>query len=369
LTGDASPLEALTLELIGIPSPIGSERALADHVEAWARERGFAEVTRGGDGLALRPRPFRDGHAHLLLLGHLDTVPPADVNPPRIEGDRIYGLGASDMKSGDALLLHLLALAVEREPNLDVTGVLYAREEGPYDESGLPEVADAAPHAFEHVDLAIALEPTDNHFEMGCLGTMHATVAFHGRRAHSARPWEGRNAVHMAAPLLARIAALEPQDRTFEGLLFREVCSVTMLDYDGARNVIPGRFEVNVNYRFAPDRSGEEAGAWLAGLVRDAVGAEALDRGDVTIEVTDLCPSGRVCTDNPVFQSLAEAAGPGTETRAKQAWTDVGRLSTMGIDAINFGPGSPSQAHQAGEHCVRSHLEEARQLMERWLWA
>lgn len=368
MSPEANPLESLALELIGIPSVIGSERALADHVEAWARQRSLDLVVRAGDGLALRPRPARGGRPRVLLLGHLDTVPPADENPARIEGDRIYGLGASDMKTGDALMLHLLARAVEDEPGCDLWGVLYAREEGPYEESGLPEVVEAVPEAFEDVDLAIALEPTDNHFELGCLGTLHATVAFSGRRAHSARPWEGRNAVHMAAPLLSRLAALEPRDRVFDGLLFREVCSATMVAYQGARNVIPGRFELNVNVRFAPHRTGTEAGDWLAALVRESVGAEAMERGEVTVQVTDVCPSGRVCADNELFRSLREAAGPDAETRAKQAWTDVGRLSTMGIDAVNFGPGSPAQAHQAGEHCLRAHLEEARRLLERWLW-
>lgn len=368
MTAEASPLEALTLELLGIPSVIRSERALADHVEAWARARRFDGVTRAGDGLALRPRPLRGDRPRLLLLGHLDTVPPADENPPRLEGDRIYGLGSSDMKSGDALLLQLLARAVEHEPNVDLEGVLYAGEEGPYEGSGMPDIVTGSPATFEGVDLAIALEPTDNHFEMGCLGTLHAGVIFHGQRAHSARPWQGRNAVHMAAPLLSRIAALEPEDHVFDGLLFREVCSVTMLDYDGARNVVPGRFDLNVNYRFAPNRSLEEAQARFVELVRESVGADALARGDVTVEWRDLCPSGRVCIDNAVFQSLRDAAGPEVEVRAKQAWTDVGRLSVMGIDALNFGPGSSAQCHQAGEYCLRDRLEEARLLMERWLW-
>ncbi|MDJ0521312.1 MAG: succinyl-diaminopimelate desuccinylase [Planctomycetota bacterium] len=366
---DATPLEALSLELLRIPSVIGEEAKLAAHVESWAHERGMHRLVRAGDNLALQARPFREGAPRLLLIGHLDTVPPADDNPPRLDDERIFGLGSSDMKCADALILHVLERARTEQSRFDLAGILYAREEGPFDESGFPEIVEAAPDLFESVDLAIAMEPTDNHFELGCLGTLHALVRFHGRRAHSARPWEGKNAVHMAAPLLAHIAALEPRDCRYDGLLFREVCSATMVDYDGARNVIPGRFDLNLNFRFGPDRSRSEALAWIAEQVREAVGAHAIDEGAVTIEITDICPSGRVCNDNPLFRSLAETAGPSAETRAKQAWTDVGRLSEMGLDAINFGPGSGSQAHQAGEWCSRANLEAARTLLEGWIFA
>jgi len=365
---DATPLEALALDLLRIPSVIGHEAALAGHIEAWARAREFERVDRVGENLVLRAAAPRDGVPRILLLGHLDTVPVSEPNEPRIEEARIFGLGASDMKCADALILHLLARAQTHACPVDLTAVLYAREEGPYDASGLPEVAAAMPEVFENVALTIAMEPTDNHFELGCLGTLHARVRFRGRRAHSARPWQGRNAIHMASPFLAHLAALEVRDCTYDGLLFREVASATMVEYEGARNVVPGSFTVNVNFRFAPDRTRKEALAWIAEHVRTAVGAEAIDTGRVTIEITDLCPSGRVCYDNAHLAALREAAGEGSETRAKQAWTDVGRLSEMGIDAINFGPGSGDQAHQVGESCSREKLEAARLVLERWLF-
>jgi succinyl-diaminopimelate desuccinylase len=363
----ATPLETLALELLGIPSVIGQERSLADHVEHWTTTRGMERVVRAGDNLAIQPRPFRPGVPRVLLLGHLDTVPVSDDNPARLEATRLYGLGSTDMKCADAVILHVLAKSLEQAPRYDLSAVLYAREEGPYDESGMPEIVAAAPDLFENVGLAIAMEPTDNHFELGCLGTMHARVRFLGQRAHSARPWEGRNAIHLAAPFLSALAALPPRDIEYDGLAFREVCLATMLDYEGARNVVPGQLDVNVNFRFGPDRSRSEAVAWLTAFVHNAMGAEAVSKGDVTITVTDLCPSGRVCADNPLLATLREAAGGDKSLRAKQAWTDVGRLSEMGIEAINFGPGSGSQAHQVGEFCLRSNLEASRVAMEAWL--
>ncbi len=369
MTAESTPLEALALALLSVPSVIGNEAALATEVETWCRERQCHQVVRAGDNLLVLPRPLREDKPRLLLLGHLDTVPESLRNKPRIDEDRIYGLGASDMKCADALILHLLAEATTREPAVDLAGILYAREEGPFDESGFPEIVPALEAHFPKPDLAIAMEPTDNHIELGCLGTMHAGVLFRGQRAHSARPWEGKNAIHMASPLLVALASLPPRDVVYEDLLFREVCSVTMVDFDGARNVIPGGFELNVNFRFGPDRTRDEALRWFTEFVTEAVGERAIEEGEVTIELRDMCPSGRVCADNPLVQSLRSLAPEGTEVRAKQAWTDVGRLSELGIDAMNFGPGSGSQAHQVGEYCLRENLEEARVLFERLLFA
>lgn len=365
-TENRSEIEALALELLEIPSVIKEEHAIADFCEAWLRARKVYGVVRAGENLAVQPRPFREGVPRVLLLGHLDTVPKSDENTPRLEGDRIYGLGSSDMKCADAVIMRICERAVQEEARYDLAAVLYAREEGPYQESGMPEILSAAPGCFSEIELAIAMEPTDNRFELGCLGTMHARVCFRGQRAHSARPWHGKNAIHMAAPLLQALAELAPRDCEFHGLRFREVCSATMIEYEGARNVVPGACTVNLNFRFAPDRSTDDAVAWLQDFVRGAVG-DAVFEEALDFEVVDLCPSGRVCGDNPLLREL-RALTPETETVAKQAWTDVGRLSHLGVDAINFGPGHTSQAHQVGEFASRELLAESQALLMQWLF-
>ncbi len=360
-------VERLALDLLAIPSVIGDERAIADHVETRLRELGPATLRRQGDNLFARARADRDGRPRLLLLGHLDTVPGSEPNPPRVDGDRLCGLGASDMKSGLALMLDALAFAIRGGSPFDVGVGFYAAEEGPYERSGLPDLRATAGPWFDGVALAVCLEPTDNAIELGCLGTLHATVRFLGRRAHSARPWEGRNALHMAAPLLTRLGALAPRDVTIEGLSFREVAVATMIRIDGARNVVPGACEVNVNLRFAPDR--DEAGArrFVEELVTASSepGWKAEDL--VRVEVTDLAPSGRVCRTNPHVVRLEGVLGAGAIVRSKQAWTDVGRLSSWGLDAINFGPGSGTQAHQVGEFASRARLAEGRAVLRAWL--
>ena len=360
-------LEQLTLDLLGIPSVIGSERAIADHVEAWLQARQPAAVVRQGDNLFARARADRDGAPKILLLGHLDTVPVSDANPPRLDADFVYGLGASDMKGGDALILDTLAWAVAGHSPYDVAIGLYAAEEGPFEQSGLPDLKAAAGAWFDGVDLAVCFEPTDNAIELGCLGTLHAWVRFHGERAHSARPWQGRNAIHMAAPFLARLADIAPREVVQDGLSFVEVASATMVRYDGARNVVPGGFDLNVNLRFAPDRSEADAVQYVERLVDEALGPGARAEGRVAIEVTDLAPAGRVCRANPHVQRLEEALGDGAVVRSKQAWTDVGRLASWGLDAINFGPGSGAQAHQVGEHASRTQLAHAQAIVRKWL--
>ena len=362
---DASSIEELALELLRIDSVTGHETAIVDHIQARLAACGPDQLVRAGDNLAIVPQALRAKRPRLMLLGHVDTVPASGDNPPRLAGDKLYGLGASDMKGADAVMIDLCERACRTAPDelpFDLAFVLYAREEGPFEQSGMPEVLAAAPDLFEGIDLAIAMEPTDNHIELGCLGTLHACVRFEGQRAHSARPWQGRNALHAAGPLLTALAALAPRDVTRDGLTFREVCSATMCAYEGARNVIPGSCSINVNFRFGPDRTPDEAKAWLRDFVSQHAGEGA------HTSFTDVCPSGRVCGDNPLVGQLAAIAGPTTTRRAKQAWTDVGRLSAMGLDAVNFGPGQGAQAHQVGEWCSRPALARSHRILSRWLF-
>ena len=352
---------ALTLaeQLLRIPSVIEQEAEIAAWVQQSCRDAGVHAVARAENSLAITPRPLRDGVPLLMLVGHLDTVPELSPNEVRIEDGKLYGLGASDMKAADAVLLAAVERAVHEAPVVDLVGVLYSREEGPFDGNELPALRAAVPDLFDRAGLAVCMEPTDGRVEVGCLGTSHARVTFSGKRAHSARPWQGDNAIHKAAGLLQRLAALEPVDHTFDGFVFREVLNATMTEFRGARNVIPDRFTVNVNYRFAPGM--DEA------AVRRRLDILVEGLPDCSYELVDYCPAGRVCTDNELLDGLRRAAGD-PEVTAKQAWTDVGRLSTWGVDAVNWGPGATAQAHQAGEWVEVEAVRESASAVDRWLW-
>jgi succinyl-diaminopimelate desuccinylase len=334
-----------TLALCRLASPIGHEEAICGELLRWSQTvYGPSRVTRLGNSLVAL------GEAGDLpaLVGHIDTVPsfPGD-GMARVEGDRLYGKGASDMKGGLAVALDLCeSLPPKRRPTL----LLYEREEGPYAENGLGKLFEAG--LVPRLPLAICLEPTDCTLQLGCLGSLHATVRFHGRSAHSARPWEGKNAIHAGATVLARIAALEPREILMDGLTFREVAQVTRAQGGRARNVLPDTFEINLNYRFAPGRSVQSAQAEV----------RALTDGADEVAFTDLAPSGPTCRTNPFVGRLLDL---GLTVTAKQAWTDVARFGDHGIDAVNFGPGQTSQAHQVDEWCNISALGTARDVLFR----
>ena len=347
---------ALTEELLAIPSRTGEETAIADFVEQRFAACDPHALIRAGDNLCVATRSPDPDKRTVMLLGHTDTVPGLDDNPVRREGDLLYGLGASDMKAADAVIMELLLRNRDEPLRHNLVGVLYAAEEGPFDGSGMPEIHAAARPWFERADLAICMEPTDNQIELGCLGTSHVQVTFDGKRAHSARPWQGDNAIHKAAGLLTRLRGREPIRHEYHGLEFVEVMSATMLDYRGARNVIPEQCTVNVNYRFPPAMSRDEVEHAVAELVA----------GEGRFEIVDYCPAGRVCADNELVAELTSAMG-GAEVRAKQAWTDVGRLSHMGLDAINWGPGAVGQAHQKGEWVSMTEVARCVDALDRWL--
>lgn len=344
-------VEALTrrtVELCRVASVTGNEADCAELVEAHLRDTPLA-VQRIGETVLARTAA-RPGRPLILLVGHTDTVPPKPGDGPvRVEGDQIFGLGASDMKGGLAVMLEL-ASAIGDGATLpyDVGFVFYDKEEGPWADSGLGPVLEKASW-LRRAALAFCLEPSDNVVQVGCLGTLHARVSFVGKAAHSARPWQGRNAIHAAAPLLAALGARAPTVVDCSGHEFREVISATLASGGATRNVIPDRFELNLNYRFAPGRTSESAVAELRRFC-----AEACPEWPPEVEIDEVAPSGAVVLDNPHLRRFLEING--NAVAAKQAWTDVARLSQLGIDAVNLGPGLAAQAHQAGEYASATLL-------------
>jgi succinyl-diaminopimelate desuccinylase len=339
-------LVALTAALIDIPSVSREEADLVAHLQTQLATRPDLEVTRVGDNLVARTTLGR--RWRLVLAGHTDTVAPNDNLGARVDGDRLSGLGAADMKGGLAVML---ALALGgADPAIDVTYVFYAREEIAAAQSGLLELATTRPDLLAG-DAALLGEPTGSMIEAGCQGTMRVRVTLSGARAHTARPWMGRNAVHRAGPLLDEIVAAELREPVIDGCRFREALQVVAIEGGVAGNVVPDRVELIVNHRFAPDRSPEEAEAFVR-----AVLAPALDAGD-RVEVTDVALAALPATTHPLIATLV--ARNALEVSAKLGWTDVARFAQLGVPAANFGPGDPSLAHTRGEYVTRVELERA----------
>lgn len=333
-----SELIEKTLWLVSQPSVTTQEEALCANMLGWAEEKLPGEpLHRFRNGFLVAPRP-RAERPTLALVGHLDTVPPAGQQRLGVEDARLYGCGASDMKAGVAVMMQ--ALEERHRFAWNLVGVFYDREEGPYADNGLDPLLDHLPA----VEFAIVLEPTNNQIHAGCVGSLQARVHFQGQRAHSARPWQGQNALYQALPFLQRLAQFSRRSVVCQGLEFFEVITATQAQAMGPSNAVPEHFVVNVNSRFAPGRDAEEAVKEL----------EALLQGEGRLEVYDLAPSGAVELSHPSLRRWIEQQRLAVEP--KQAWTDVARLGQRGIAAFNFGPGDPAQAHQANEFVLVNSL-------------
>jgi succinyl-diaminopimelate desuccinylase len=343
----------LLLDLLAIPSVTGDEGALAD----WLAARYAGEdVTRVGASLVVGA-PSAPDRPTVLLVAHTDTVPPTDADrEPRRDGERIVGRGASDMKAGLAVAMACFEERALRDGRYNLALVAYAAEEGPHADNELGVVLDAVP-ALHDAALAIVLEPTDLAVQLGCLGVLHAELTFAGRAAHSARPWQGENALTKAGAFLATLHTLAPADVSIDDLVYREVFTATQAATANARNVVPDRFVVNLNYRFAPHRTLDEAEAALRDLVGGVAGIAVVDRAAAS-------PPRRGDALVAAFLAAADAA-----VEPKQAWTDVSRFTALGVPALNYGPGLTGQAHQAGEYVLEANLAVARSAVARFLSA
>ncbi|GAA1712482.1 succinyl-diaminopimelate desuccinylase [Isoptericola hypogeus] len=363
-TVGSSDLVALLAAVCDVPSVSGQETALADAVERALRAQPHLEVLRDGDAVVARTSLGRD--RRVVLAGHLDTVPlTAEPNlPTRLEtapdGEvEMWGRGTVDMKGGVAVML---ALAVElgrpgRAPAVDVTYVFYDHEEVEASLNGLGRLARTHPELLAG-DLAILGESSNNGIEGGCNGTIRVEVRTTGVTAHSARAWTGVNAVHAAAPVLARLAAYEARDVEVDGLVYRESLGAVGIAGGIAGNVVPDACTVTVNYRFAPSRSVEEAEVHLRDLF------EGFD-----VVVTDAAPGARPGLTDPLAADFAAAvrAATGREPQPKYGWTDVARFAGLGVPAVNFGPGDPVLAHKDDERLPVARLAVCRDTLRGWL--
>jgi succinyl-diaminopimelate desuccinylase len=351
LHGD--PIE-LTAALVDIPSESRDEARIADEVEAALRAQtsGF-EIVRNGNAVLARTR--RNLPTRVLLAGHLDTVPVAENLPSHrsAEGDVLHGCGTADMKSGDAVFLHLAATVAE--PAHDLTVVMYDCEEIDASANGLGRIERELPDWLV-ADVAILGEPTAGYIEAGCQGTLRVMVSANGTRAHSARSWLGDNAIHKLGAVLDRLSRYQARTVDIDGCEYREGLSAVRVDGGVAGNVIPDAASVTVNYRFAPDRSLPEALQHVH---------DVFDGIDVRIEQTDGAAGALPGLSQPAAKALVEAAGG--QVRAKYGWTDVSRFAALGIPAVNYGPGDPNLAHTRDERVPVAAITAAVDMLRPYL--
>lgn len=340
----------LTAALVDIESVSHNETAIADAVEVALREVAQAdesiEVLRIDNNVIARTH--RGLPQRVILAGHLDTVPTAD-NVPSTRGvdaqgrDTLFGCGTVDMKSGDAVYLHAFAtLAASQELQRDLTLIMYECEEIAAEFNGLRHLSESYPELLTG-DVALLGEPSGNVIEAGCQGSIRLRLTAHGTRAHSARAWLGDNAVHKLAPVLTRIAEYEPQTVAIDGLDYREGLNVVWLEAGVATNTVPDKAVLRVNFRFAPNRSADEAMVHF----REVLGLDEFAAEDLTVDVEDVSPGALPGLHAAAAKELVAVAGD--VVKPKFGWTDVARFSALGIPAVNFGPGDPAYCHKKDE--------------------
>lgn len=355
MSGQAQPFDLsvgvveLTRQLCDIESVSGSEAALADRIEATLGDASHLEVVRDGNTVAARTRA---GHSRrIIVAGHIDTVPVDGTLPARLDAEALWGRGTVDMKGGVASQL-ILAVQLDSLP-VDLTWIFYDLEEVDAARNGLGRFHRSHPD-WLHADFAVLGEPSQAAVEGGCNGTLRVNLLATGQQAHSARPWKGKNAIHQLSSALVTLAEYEPETRVVDGLAYRESLSAVGISGGVAGNVIPDRATLTVNFRFAPDRTIDQAVAYVEALFPE-----------LECDVVDAAAGARPGLDTAFAQSLVEASGQ--PASPKYGWTDVSRFSELGIPAVNFGPGDAELAHSANEHVPISQLERAHQVLRSWL--
>ncbi len=340
---------ALTRALVDIESVSRNEQEIADYVEDVLRRAPHLSVDRLGNNLMARTDLGRE--QRVVLAGHLDTVPHNDNFPSTVVDDLIYGCGTSDMKSGVALALHLAATLPD--PGYDMTYLFYEAEEIASKYNGLRLVGEQKPE-WLLADFAVLLEPTYGTVEAGCQGTLRAEIRTTGRRAHTARAWRGVNAIHAQGEVLRRLTDYRPRTVTIDGCTYREGLNAVRITGGVSGNVVPDECVLEVNLRFAPDRTEKQALAHVH---------EVFD--GYAVELTDSAPGALPGLSAQPARDFLIAVGE--EPAGKLGWTDVARFAALGIPALNFGPGDPLLAHAPDEHVEIGKIRDGAATLHRWL--
>ncbi len=341
------------LAIVAIDSVSRNESRLARHVAEALQANPSLDVERIGDNVVARTT----GHhaTRLLVAGHLDTVP-GDASSARIVDSELRGLGACDMKGSLAVMLEL---ALEPAPrSVEVTWVFYAREEIARSESGLLEVAELRPDLLA-ADVAVLAEPTGGRVEAGCQGTLRVALEVKGVRAHTARPYAGRNAIHRLGDVINRVASYRPRTATIDAIDFVEQLQVVAVDGGVATNIVPDRAGCTLNHRFAPDRTKDEAFAWLVSFL-----GELVEESDI-VTLVDWAPAAAPELGNVRLQALVDLSR--VAPKGKVGWTDVATFAEMGTPATNFGAGDPLLAHRSDEFVTLGELDDFARVLGDWL--
>ena len=192
--------------------------------------------------------------------------------------------------------------------------------------------------------------------EAGCQGTLRVRITLKGVRAHTARPFTGRNAIHRLGALIGAVADWDGREVVLDGCTYAEQFQAVAVEGGVAGNVVPDRAAVVLNHRYAPDRRAgsrprRSSASWSTRSSSPRTSGSCMDAGD------GAPPS----LGHPLLAALVEKSG--AAPKAKVGWTDVAFFWEHGVPAANFGPGDPLLAHHPEERVTRDQLEQTRRVL------
>ena len=342
-------LSKLTLDLVNISSVSKDEKSIADSIAEALKKIGHLKITRVNNSIVAQTN--FGNKQRVVIAGHIDTVPANNNFPGKINNSEVIGLGSVDMKSGIAVALKLASEITSS--NYDVTYLFYESEEIETKFNGLELITKQQKDLLD-CDFAILMEPTNGILEVGCQGSLRFEVSTNGKRSHSARWWNGENAIHKTNKILEILNNYKSREPEIDGHKFREGLQAVKVNGGIAGNVVPDSVTISINHRFAPDTSIDQATQNMKTLFKD-----------FNFQLVDAANAAPTGLSNPLIKEFVSNIGK--NVAPKFGWTDVARFANAGIPAINFGPGDPNLAHHPEEKVLISQIIDVYESLKKWL--
>jgi acetylornithine deacetylase len=339
-----------------VPGGAG-EREIAGFVAAWARDAGLEPEVLGGTpgrpSVIVRARGAGGGRS-LLLCGHCDTVTTEGMADPRplVDGDRLYGRGAYDMKAGVAAALLACRAAAAMDLAGDVIVAAVADEE--HASLGVQEVLAAI-----DADAAIVTEPTELELVVAHRGFVWSEIEVTGRAAHGSRPHLGVDAIVKTGPVLTALGALDAElARRTHPLLGRGSVHGSLIEGGAELSSYPARCVVGLERRTLPGETGADVEAELAALLEACHAAdpelEAVQRTLLVREPFEVAQDGEIV--GAVRDAAAAVLDAPPAVGGASYWADAAFIAAAGIPTVMFGP-SGEGAHAIEEWVSLSDTE------------
>jgi len=381
-----SSTQQLAQALIARPSTTPSDAGCLDLITERLQALGFAceRMDSGPDDFRVSnlwakrsAAPAHQAQAAIktiVFAGHTDVVPTGPLEQwgsppftPTVRGGKLYGRGASDMKTSIAAFIVAVEefLAATPEPGLDIALLLTSDEEGP-SVDGTKIVVERLRARGERLDWCIVGEPTSvrqtgDMIKNGRRGTLSGKLTVHGIQGHIAYPHLARNPIHQVAPALAELVAM----RWDEGNAHFPPTSWQVSNIHGgtgASNIIPGAVVIDFNFRFCTESTAEDLKQRLHAV---------LDRHELEYEL-QWTLGGQPFLTTPgelvqaVQQAIAEETGLATELSTTGGTSDGRFIATLCPQVIELGPPNAS-IHKIDEHIALADIEPLKNIYRRTL--